>query len=244
MAVVWKKQRENTRYEVRSAGRTLRLYTNGAFHTQFNPSRPLPGGVWDLLALPALAAQHTPRNSLVLGVGGGAVLRLLHNLGCSSVTGVELDPVHLQVARRFFGCDRPGIELIQADAIKWMNSAGGPFDVVIDDLFVDGPGDPERPAALGPEWTRKLANRVSGHGVLVMNHLSLKDARGRLAQNPWLKRRFASALAFQRPHFENAIVGLFRDALAARGARSTVRDRLESHGISPSNLEYRCTQLF
>ena len=45
MAILWQKIIKNTQYEVRSAGQTRRLYTDGVFHSQFNPQRAITGGV-------------------------------------------------------------------------------------------------------------------------------------------------------------------------------------------------------
>ncbi|QKQ25565.1 hypothetical protein [Candidatus Reidiella endopervernicosa] len=54
MALLWYRKEGESRYEVRSAGATRRLYTNGVFHSQYNPNRPISGSVWGLLMLPAL----------------------------------------------------------------------------------------------------------------------------------------------------------------------------------------------
>ena len=71
MALIWKTDLQGVHYEVRRAGRTLRLYANGVQHSEFHPKRLLTGSVWDLLWLPALL--HEPsrfRRVLVLGLGG------------------------------------------------------------------------------------------------------------------------------------------------------------------------------
>ena len=79
MSILWQKTAGQDRYEVRSAGRSLRLYRNGVLHTQYNPSRPIGGNLWDLLLDPAFfRSPEAIRRVLVLGVGGGAVIRLLN----------------------------------------------------------------------------------------------------------------------------------------------------------------------
>lgn len=105
MTLLWETTRDGTRYSVRSHGASVRLYSNGVFHSQWNPDRPFAGGVWDCLGLPALyRPPDATRRVLLLGVGGGAVIRQLERLvPGASITGVEIDPVHLDVARRFFG---------------------------------------------------------------------------------------------------------------------------------------------
>ena len=49
MAIVWQDTRDGTHYQVRTAGKTLRLYTDGVLHSQYNPVKRLTGSVWDLL---------------------------------------------------------------------------------------------------------------------------------------------------------------------------------------------------
>ena len=116
MSVLWESERNGTRYSVRAHGASVRLYSNGVFHSQWNPDRPFAGGVWDCLGLPALYRPlEATRRVLLLGVGGGAAIRQLERLvPFESLTGVEIDPVHLDIARRWFGV---------VDA----SSAGGPM---------------------------------------------------------------------------------------------------------------------
>ncbi|WP_455217906.1 hypothetical protein, partial [Kaarinaea lacus] len=79
MAIVWHKKISGTCYEVRKAGNSIRLYTDGVFHSQYNPHRPVTGSVWDLLMLPAFFTNIDKISRvLVLGVGGGSVIQLLH----------------------------------------------------------------------------------------------------------------------------------------------------------------------
>lgn len=113
MAIIWEKKIKGVAYQVRTAGSSVRLYTNKVFHSQWNPNAVLCGGVWDLLLLPAfmLAKPTQIKNVLVLGVGGGAVIRALsHCLGPNKITGVDLDATHLSIAKRFFGVKTTAID--------------------------------------------------------------------------------------------------------------------------------------
>ena len=105
MTVLWETERQGTRYSVRAHGASVRLYSNGVFHSQWNAGRPFAGGVWDCLSLPVLyRPPAATRRVLVLGLGGGAVIRQLERLvPFRELIAVELDPVHVQVARRWFG---------------------------------------------------------------------------------------------------------------------------------------------
>lgn len=177
MAVIWRKLTRNKCYEVRRAGSSLRLYTNGVFHSQFNPRAPLAGHLWDLFLLPVLLNQTLPKRPqrvLLLGVGGGAVIRLIRALGLNcEVVGVELDPVHLHIARRFFNAQEGATRLVLADAVDWVRATkDGPFDVIIDDLFGeqgDGASRPERAVTITAGWVAALDVLLAPSGVLAFN---------------------------------------------------------------------------
>ena len=171
MAVIWKKDINGIRYEVRTAGNTRRLYTNGVVHSQFNPLHPVTGSVWDLLLLPAFFYhQDVVKRVLVLGVGGGAVIRqLLHFLAPERIVGVDLDPVHLYVAKRFFGVNREKVQLIESDAAEWMQRyRGTAFDLIIDDVFRDSEGEPFRAIGVTPQWVDALLKHLSADGAVVL----------------------------------------------------------------------------
>ncbi|MBL4867686.1 MAG: hypothetical protein JKY67_15065, partial [Pseudomonadales bacterium] len=133
MAIIWKKKVGNTRYEVRSHGASMRLYTDGVFHSQYNNKSLFTGSVWDILALPALLyPPKTIKTVLVLGVGGGSVIQmLLKIINPTSVIGIEIDPIHLFVAKHFFKLTDKRIHLEQADAVEWLKQYKGPkFDLI------------------------------------------------------------------------------------------------------------------
>ncbi len=175
MSLVWQKYADGVDYQVRRAGRTLRLYTNGVFHSQYNPTRPVTGSVWDLLLLPAFFYPPGElRRILVLGVGGGAVIQNLRRfVQPQQIVGVELNPVHLSVAKRFFGVRGKGVQLVQADAVKWVQEYDGPgFDLIIDDLFGEVDGEPQRAIFADTQWARSLLAILSGDGTIVSNFAS------------------------------------------------------------------------
>ena len=71
MAVLFEKVANGRVYQVRSAGNSRRLYTDGVFHSQYNPNHIITGSVWDLLFLPSqFYAKGALKRVLVLGVGG------------------------------------------------------------------------------------------------------------------------------------------------------------------------------
>lgn len=220
MALLWQKNLHGTRYEVRTAGKTRRLYTNGVFHSQFHPARATTGGIWDLLMLPALFYNPGKiQRVLVLGVGGGAVIRQLHRyIEPAEIVGVELNPVHLEVARRFFGVDKSMAQLYQADATQWVRDYAGPkFDLIIEDLFGEQEGEPVRAVAADINWCRSLAKLLTREGMLVMNFIDMPEKRhSECLSRQNIARTFKSAFQFTLPLYENVIVALLKTPADSR----------------------------
>jgi len=202
MAILWQTQKQGINYEVRSAGRTRRLYTDGVFHSQYNHSRPVTGSVWDLLLLPVFFhPMNTVKRVLVLGVGGGAVINQInHFLSPPEIVGVELNATHLYIAKRFFAVRAKNLELIQANAITWLEQYGGEkFDIIIDDLFGEVDGEPSRAVAADRQWCQLLSRHLQPDGTLVMN---FDTPRARQTSYWWQQRRSAEVIKRWRSSFE------------------------------------------
>ena len=244
MSIVWKKETERGSYQVRKVGNSVRLYTNGVFHSQFNPVRPVRGSFWELLIVPAFF--HDPgilRRVLVLGVGGGAVIRLL-NLFVKprEIIGVELNPVHIHIAERFFGIDQMQAQIVQGDAVAWLEDYHGPaFDLIIDDLFGEGDGTPSRAVAADSKWFRLLASNLSEHGVLVMNFLTRQEMKASAYFQDHLAREgFASAFHLSIPKYENAVGAFLRQMANSGKLRANLTSVPDLNpSLKDNGLQYR-----
>ena len=235
MAVLWSRRVGDTLYEVRSAGATRRLYTNGVLHSQFNPKQPVTGSVWDLLMLPAFFTDPARiRRVLVLGVGGGAVLRQLRAfVDPDELMGVDIEKLHLSVARRHFGLTARVATLVHADAREWLEAYDGPpFDMIVDDLFGHVDGEPERAIAMTVSWARALLQHLAPDGILVAN---FPDARSlgdsALVANPGLRNSFAARYIFTTPMNENAVAAWLRFP----ATRQRLRERLAAVPVLDAN---------
>ncbi|MEI7949517.1 MAG: class I SAM-dependent methyltransferase [Gammaproteobacteria bacterium] len=224
MAVVFSRKIDGVRYEIRNAGRSLRLYTNRVMHTQYHPEHKLTRGVWDLLALPALALPQVKR-VLLLGVGGGAAIHLLRHW-CPGVhiTGVELNPVHLQLAKRFFGLKGRDLKLVEGDARIYVEHyQDPPFDPVIEDLF-GGDGAPDRSFAADRTWCNALGRLVNDHGALVINTLSRKQLRETaFVSDKSVRKQWAANFCLTLPAYANAVGVYYRQPVSSAQLRSAIR---------------------
>ena len=225
MAVIYSRVTGGTRYEIRTAGNSVRMYSNGVLHTQYNPRHLATGGVWDLLALPAAALPRV-RRVLLLGVGGGAAVHLLRAwFPGLAITGVDLNRMHLSLARRFFGLRSRDVTLIEADARHFVEQfRGESFDLVIEDLFGDGEGEPVRAFEANRAWCRKLCRLLAPDGVLVINTLSRAQLRQcALVHDAGLRGQFPGQLFMTLPAYENVVGAFFRKPTTPQQLRSAIR---------------------
>lgn len=248
MAILWQKKLHGTRYEVRTAGKTHRLYTDGVFHSQFHPERATAGGIWDLLMLPALFySPHKIQRVLVLGVGGGAVIRQLHRyIEPAEIVGVELNPVHLEVAQRFFGVADSMAQLHQADAIQWVRDYEGPrFDMVIEDLFGEHEGEPVRAVPADVNWCNCLKKLLTREGMLVMNFIDRPEMRhSECLSKQNLASNFKSAFQLTLPLYENVIVALLKRPATSRTLHANLGKLAPLNSMRASAiLNYRVQRL-
>ena len=240
MALLWEHTSGGRRYQVRTAGRSIRLYTNDVLHSQYHPDHIFGGGVWDLLGLPALWKQGKHLDGvLLLGLGGGAVVRQLRELvEWDRFVAVELNPVHVEVSRRFFGLDDIPLEVVEADAGQWMERyTGGCFDLIIDDLFSDVHNEATRAVTFSRDWYAALCDMLSEDGILVVNFADGRDLGRRLQRIRRVRRDFKRIYKLTLPAYGNAVAVLLRrdgtpveleEALRAVKPRSR-RARLRYH---------------
>lgn len=248
MAILWNKTVRNARYEVRTAGMTRRLYTDGVLHTQFNVNNPVTGSVWDLLLLPSFFYPlGALQRILVLGVGGGAVIRQMqHFTRPREIVGVELNPVHLHIARRFFDVGGKGIHLYRADAVRWLQAyRGAPFDMIVDDLFGEEDGEPVRAVDADARWFGCLLQHLTHSGVLVMNFPTPGDlSRCAYSSSDAVRRRFKAGFHLSTPRYENAVGAFLRQSFTSRRLRTNVRSVPELNAaLNARRLVYRMRRI-
>ncbi len=98
-------------------------------------SGPYMNGVWRTV-LRALPSSFSPQTILVLGVGLGGNLPLLHKrFPQAQITAVEWDEHLLTKTQERHKFLRPWVEYHCGDAAKWIHDSSDRFDLVIVDLF-------------------------------------------------------------------------------------------------------------
>ena len=213
----------------------LELRVDGTFASLYRAGTPLTGSVWDALAAPILALPEGRRRSLlVLGLGGGSAARLARALAPRArIVGVEIDARVVALARRRLGLGELGVEVVCADAERFLAGCSERFDAVLADVFV-GPGR----AVRKPDWLlagglARAAACVAPGGILASNALDEAPAVERC-----VAAAFPRVLRIDVAEFDNRILVGGPATLTARSLRSAVA---ASAVLSPTlgNLTFR-----
>ena len=150
----------------------------GATHATWHPRYFLTGHAWDAITAAALMGRAPPESLLLLGLGGGTVLRQLRFfLPQTRMTAVEIDGGMIRLAKHHMNIDSLDLEIVEDDAFAFLEKDTRRFDLVIDDLYRCGDQDVERPAAINASTIRNLSGHLTPQGVLVMNFVLGGDHR-------------------------------------------------------------------
>ena len=145
-------------------------YTRGA-QTVMVKGRLLTGSYYDYFLLgPRIAGGD---KVLFLGTAGGTALKQLVRVYPKlRVTGVDLDPQVIAVARKYFGlANEPRVTLVAADARWFLSRSRARYDMIAIDLYVTG----HIPFfAATREFFAMVRDRLTERGVLMVNILSLE----------------------------------------------------------------------
>jgi spermidine synthase len=195
------------------------LIVDGTFASLLVPGRATTGSVWDAIAAPVLALPpERRRRFLILGLGGGSAARVLRAVAprCE-IVGVEIDRQVIAAARRHFGLDALGVDLVRDDALAVLGRERRRFDAIFDDVFVGGGDAVHKPAWLPHPGHDLARRRLSAGGVLVANTLD---------EAPFVARTLADAhsavVELRIEGFDNRVLVGAPAGLTARGLRRAI----------------------
>jgi spermidine synthase len=210
---------------VQDGTRTELILNEGqAIHSIYDSQNLLTRGPWDYMVIadsfrPAQASEPRPKDVAILGLAGGTAARQYTAAYGSQVqiTGVEIDPEILDVARRYFHLDEPNVHPVAADARYWLNTQAGKYDVIILDAY----RQPYIPFHL---TTREFFSEVRTHlnpgGVAVVN-------AGRTSSDYRLVDAIASTMAAVYPNVYLVDVPSFANTLVYGTTQPTTVDDIK-----------------
>jgi len=153
--------------------------------------------------------QPQPRRVLIVGLGGGAMVRFLtHHDPQVQIDAVEIDPVVVRLADQYFGVRTSGNVVVHtADAFRFIETTSNRYDLILMDAFLrpsdatDTVGVPTRLKTL--EFLGRLRQTLAPGGVVAFNineHDSMADDVTAVAT------AFGHAVVYRCPPAANKVV--------------------------------------
>jgi spermidine synthase len=149
-------------------GRYLLALNDGhAIHSIYDPNSVLTGGPWDYFLLAPTMAGIDPAHALIVGLAGGtAAHSLLATYPGLHVDGVEIDPKVLELARKYFALDQPGLTTHAEDGRYFLETTDQTYDLVALDAY----RQPYIPFHLATtEFFELVEQHLNDHGAVVVN---------------------------------------------------------------------------
>lgn len=93
--------------------------------------------IWGKAFRNLLSLSFKPKNVLILGFGAGSVAKVIKKKWSKSkITGVEIDPVVIKIAKEHFKVNEiPNLEVINQDAKKFIKETKIKFDLILVDCY-------------------------------------------------------------------------------------------------------------
>lgn len=188
---------------VRTA-RGARLIQGGAILSEIL-ARPGPThSLFDLLA--ALIAELAPGPRIaLLGFAGGGLLAPLRAMGFEGpIEAVDLDhqavPLFWELSSAWAG----QVSIVESDAASWLCQQA-PFDLIVEDLSVEGEEGETKPELSWQALPGILAAKVAPGGVVVTNLLPVRGVSWNSLQSE-LAAPFAEARLLELTEYENRVL--------------------------------------
>jgi spermidine synthase len=201
-------------------GRRLELFT-GKNHLQsaYTPGHPPRGTVFDwYLVAPFFSGNFAGHleNLLVLGLGGGAAVKLYNQAyRVEHITGVELDPLIIGVAKKYFHLDDPNLTIVQGSAAAYVQTTTEKFALILLDTFQE---NIFADACASWPFLERVQECLLPHGVLLVNGVAAEAAHLEMGRK--LARLFPTVFAL-KVHRNLFYLGTNSPAAPARPEEAT-----------------------
>lgn len=117
-------------------------------------------------------------NCLILGLGGGSAAKLVRRYWpLSEITGVEIDPLMVELGEKYLGLDEKDVDIIISDATKYLSDQKlytGDYDLILIDMYL---GDKVPPEFEKNSFIKKIEKLLTLGGIAVFNRLYYGEKR-------------------------------------------------------------------
>lgn len=161
--------------------------------------------IFDVLAAAVATRARGPKLAM-LGFAAGGMLAPMRALGFAHpVQAVDLSLEALPLFNACKGDWAGAVHVHQGDAARWLRANRRKWDVVVEDLSMQVPGDVTKPPVSLEVLPEIIASRLSKRGVAVVNVLPVAGL-SKAALVTTLARPYRQAQAVYLTSFENRIL--------------------------------------
>lgn len=118
------------------------------------------------------------KDCLILGLGAGTAAQLVRKFWLEAkITGVEIDPVFIDLGKRYFGLNEVGVEIVNQDASVFIKKAlreKRRYDLVLVDMYV---GDEVPKKFETKSFIQRTRILLARRGIAVFNRLYYGEKR-------------------------------------------------------------------
>jgi len=113
---------------------------------------------------------------LILGLGAGGVTQIISNFWPQAkITGVEIDPVMVDLGKRYLSLKENKVKIVIQDALEFVKKKSKEkYDLILVDLYI-GDDVPEKNNSLN--FFKSVKKLLSKKGILVVNRLYYGEKR-------------------------------------------------------------------
>lgn len=156
--------------------KVIKFWGNYRIHVGgLSQSGGLVNTLWDTALKKIHNSSFIIHNSLVLGVGGGTVIKSLNKyFPNAKITAIEIDPLMIKLAKKYFNLDHSkNLRIIIQDAINWvLKNKQKKFDLILVDLYIGK----DIPRELESDYFLKALKRIlNKKGITIINRLRDKE---------------------------------------------------------------------
>ncbi len=112
---------------------------------------------------------------LILGLGGGGMVKIIKKYWPQTkITGVEIDPIMVDLGKKYLGLKETGVKIVIEDAHRFIEREKEKYDLILVDIYV---GD-KIPGEFETEKFIKIIKKLLGkNGIIVFNRLYYDEKR-------------------------------------------------------------------
>lgn len=134
------------------------------------------GTVWKQTLKKVSSIKSQVSKALILGLGGGTAAKLIKEFWPGAeITGVEIDPIMVELGNRHLRLGYSEVKVVVADALKYVSEIPDTrYDLIIVDTYI---GDKVPPSLESENYIHLVRSHLSRSGVTVFNRLYYGEKR-------------------------------------------------------------------